>query len=108
MRPPPSLEITDEQQELLKRGKDHEDFIVNPLWMELERYLDDVVEESLDQMRGNQSHEPMVAYRMKIVWQEREAFRDRLVLFVKGPIRAKKELLQQIEEERQTYGRSAY
>jgi hypothetical protein len=108
MRPPPTFEVTDDQQEMLERGKLHEDFILNPLWREIEEYLTVVVEEALDQMRGNQSHEPMIAYRMKLVWQEREAFRDKLILYVKGPIRAKLELLKQIEEERETYGRSAY
>ena|ERR1700690_1081269 len=108
MRPPPLLEITKEEQEFLKLGTSREEFIQNPTWLDLEKYVNDVVEEALDQMRGNKSSNPVVAHRFKLVWQEREAFRDRLILFVKGPIRAKKDLLNQIEEEKKLYGRSAY
>lgn len=107
MRPPADFSITEEEQELIRIGSSREEFVQNLVWLDMEKYANDVVEEALDQMRGNQSSDPQVAHRFKLVWQEREAFRDRLILFVKGPIRAKKELLKQIEEEK-TYGRSAY
>lgn len=105
---PPVQEVSNDEQELIKTGELCEEFIQNPIWIEAEKYINGVVEEALDQMRGNQSSDPMVAHRFKLIWQEREAFRDRLILYVKGPVRAKKDLLKQIEEERETYGRSAY
>lgn len=108
MKPPPVLEITAEDQELLQKGTESEDFVQNAVWMRVEKYMVEVVEDALDQMRGNVSAEPMVGHRLNIIWREREAFRDKLILFVKGPIRAKKELLKSIEEEKQQYGRSAY
>jgi hypothetical protein len=106
MRPPATLLISEDEESLIKTGMACEEFIQQPIWKELEKYLDSVVEEALDQMRGNQSSDPAVAHRFKLVWQEREAFRDRLILYVKGPIKAKKELLLQIEEEKKN-GRSA-
>ena len=106
MRPPSILQIGEDEEALLKTGLACEEFIQQPLWLEIEKYLDNVVENALDQMRGNQSSDPAVAKHFQMIWREREAFRDRLILFVKGPIKAKKELLRQIEEEKQN-GRPA-
>ena len=107
MRPPTPISISPDEEELLKHGKDCEDFIQQPMWLKVEKFANLIVEEALEQMRGNQSSDPTVAKHFQNIWREREAFRDRLILFVKGPIRVKKELLIQIEEEKQ-YGRSAY
>ena len=107
MRAPTPISVSPDEEELLKRGKTCEEFIQQPMWLEIEKFANLVVEEALEQMRGNQSSDPVVAKHYQNVWRERESFRDRLILFVKGPIRAKKELLIQIEEEKQ-YGRSAY
>ena len=106
MRPPPNLLISEDEQELVKIGTAHEEFIQQALWLDLEKYMASVVEDAFDQMRGNASSDSAVAHRFQLIWKEREAFRDRLILFVKGPIRVKKELLKQIEEEK-TNGRSA-
>jgi hypothetical protein len=107
MKPPANLEITLDEQELIQRGTESEEFVQTPVWMRIEKELNAIVEDALDGMRGNVSADPMVGHRLNLIWREREAFRDKLILFVKGPIRAKKELLQQIEEEKK-YGRSAY
>ena len=107
MRPPAPITISQDEEELLKRAAAHEEFAQQPMWLQLEKYANLLVEEALDAMRGNVSHEPMVGHRLSLIWREREAFRDRLILFVKGPIKAKQELIRQIEEEKQ-YGRSAY
>jgi galactokinase len=111
MRPPPSLEISPEEQEIINRGTESESFVQNLMWLNMEKYLEGVVEEALDRMRENPSSDPQIARHLQAVWKEREAFRDRLILFVKGPIRAKKELLLEIEQQKEMekmYGRSAY
>ena len=111
MRPPPPLEISPEEQLIINRGTEHESFVQNGVWLEMEVYLNDVVEEALDRMRSNASSDPQVARHLQTAWKERETFRDRLILFVKGPIRAKKELLREIAEQKEReneYGRSAY
>lgn len=107
MRPPSPISISPDEEELIKKGTACEEFIQQPIWKEVEQYMNLLVEDALHQMRGNRSSNPMVAHRFKLIWQEREALRDRLILLVKGPIKARKDLLIQIEEERQ-YGQSSY
>lgn len=106
MRPPTQFQISEDEEALLKTGLACEEFIQQPLWLEIEKYANAVVDQALDSMRGNTSSDPIISRNLQLIWREREAFRDRLILFVKGPIKAKKELLRQIEEEK-TYGRSA-
>ena len=107
MRPPATITISQDEEDLLKTAIGCEEFVQHPKWREIEQFANLQVEEALDAIRGNVSHDPMVGHRLSLIWREREAFRDRLILFVKGPIKAKAELLKQIEEEKK-YGRSAY
>ena len=107
MRPPATIQISKDEEQLLKTAVACEEFVQQPKWLELEKYANLLVDDALDAIRGNVSSDPLVGHRLAIIWREREAFRDRLILYVKGPIKAKTELLKQIEEEKQ-YGRSAY
>ena len=80
MKPPPALEITAEEQELIQLGTECENFVQNPIWLRIEKELSAIVEDALDGMRGNVSAEPMVGHRLNLIWREREAFRDKLIL----------------------------
>lgn len=95
---PQKFQITEEEQEIFKIAEESESFISSPVWKRLEVFLADHVEESLDAMRGNQSSDPKVALHFERIWKEREQIRDGIIRFVKGPIKQRKELLEQIEQ----------
>lgn len=98
MRVPEPLKLSPDEQELLKLAEESEAFIQQPMWKKIEIFLKANVEEALEDMRGNQSTDPRVAHRFNLIWREREALKDSLIAFVKGPIREKRDLLDQIEQ----------
>jgi hypothetical protein len=100
MNAPEPFQLTDDERELIKLAEEAENFIIQPMWKKIEIFLNAFVQEALDDIRGNQSVEGLVALHKQRVWREREALRDSLIAFVKGPIKDKKELMQQIEEQR--------
>ena len=97
MNPEP-LRLTEDEQELLKLAKEAEDFIILPYWRNIEIFLNAFVQEALDDVRGNQSVDGMVALHKQRVWRERESLRDSLIAFVKGPLKDKQDLIDQIKE----------
>ena len=97
MRPEP-LTLSSDEQELLKLAEESESFIQHPLWKKIEIFLGANVLEALDEMRGNLSTDDRVVLHKTRVWQEREKLRDSLIAFVKGPIKDKRDLLDQIEQ----------
>jgi len=98
---PEEFRLSEDEQELLKLAEESENFTSHPMWRKIEIFLNANVEEAADQMRGNQSSEPRVAYRFQLIWREREQLRDSLIAFVKGPMKDRKDLLEQIEKLRQ-------
>jgi len=97
MRAPEQLQLSPDEQELLKLAEESKSFIRHSMWKKLEIFLQANVDEALEQMRGNRSSDPKVALHFERIWKEREQLRDSLIAFVKGPIRDEKELLEQIE-----------
>jgi hypothetical protein len=95
---PEQLVLSPDEQELLKLAEESESFIRHPLWKKIEIFLEANVQEALDDMRGNLSTDDRVCLHKARVWQEREKLRDSLIAFVKGPIKDKRELMEQIEE----------
>lgn len=95
---PEQLRLSEEEIELIKIAEESEAFVRSPVWKRLEVFLADHIEEALDSMRGNQSSDPKVALHFERIWKEREQIRDGIVRFVKGPIKQRKELLEQIEQ----------
>lgn len=95
---PERFDLTGEERELFKIAEQSEAFIASPVWKRLEVFLADHVEEGLDAMRGNQSSDPKVSLHFERIWKEREALRDGIIRFVKGPIVQRKEILEQVEQ----------
>lgn len=100
MRPNQPPPLSEDEQALLKLAEESESFIAHPLWKKIEMFLKANVEEALDSMRSNASHDPIVALHFQRIWREREQLRDSLIAFVKAPIKDRKDLLDQLEEER--------
>jgi hypothetical protein len=100
MNQPQEFKLTEDEQALLKLAAESEQFILQPMWKKIEIFLNAWVAEALDDMRGSLSSDPVVAIGFKRVWNQREILRDSLIAFVKGPIADRKELLNQIEEQR--------
>jgi hypothetical protein len=100
MNQPQEFKLTDDERALLKLAEESEQFIIFPMWKRIEIFMSAFVSEALDSMRGNVSSDPMVAKRFQLIWREREALRDSLIAFVKGPIKDRKDLLEQIEQQR--------
>src|SRR5689334_8303784 len=98
MRAPEKLRLSSDEQELLKLAEESESFIQHSMWKKLEIFLSANVEEALEQMRGNHSTDPRVALHFERIWKEREQLKDSLTAFVKGPLKDRKELLEQIEQ----------
>jgi shikimate kinase len=101
MRAPEPLKLTPDEQDLLKLAEESESFIRHPLWKKIEIFLQANVEEALEQIRSNASHDPNVALHFQRIWREREQLRDSLIVFVKAPIKEKRELMDQIEKAKQ-------
>jgi hypothetical protein len=97
---PQEFRLTEDEQALLKLAEESEQFIILPMWKKIEMFLNALPSEALDDMRANKSSDPMVAQRFQLIWKEREALRDSLIAFVKGPIKDRKELIDQIEQQR--------
>lgn len=95
---PEHLRLSEEEIELLKIAEESEAFVRSPVWKRLEAFLAEHVEEALDSIRGNASSDPRVSFHFERIWKEREQLRDGVVLFVKGPIKRRKELLEQLEK----------
>ena len=98
MNAPMGFQLTDDERALLKLAEESEQFILLPMWKRIEIFLNAFVQEALDDVRGNQSADGMVALHKQRVWREREQLRDSVIAFVKGPIKDRKELLEQIKE----------
>src|SRR5262249_20819337 len=97
---PEAFRLTEEEQELLKLAAESDAFIAMPMWKRIEIFLNANVEEAKDNIRGNISSVPQVAMNFTRIWQQREKLRDELIAFVKGPIKDRKDLLDQIEQAR--------
>src|SRR5215475_14203775 len=98
MNPPEQLRLTDDEKALLKLAEESQQFIQLPMWKKIELFLNAWVNEALDEMRGNISTDGSVALHKQRIWRERESLRDSLIAFVKGPIKDRKDLLDQIEK----------
>lgn len=107
MNAPELFQLTDDEKALLKLAEESDQFIILPMWKRIEIFLSAFVQEALDDIRGNQSADGLVAMHKQRVWTEREKLRDSLIAFVKGPIKDRKDLLEQIEQQRKE-GRLIY
>ena len=100
MNQPQPLRLTEDELALLKLAEESEQFILQPMWKKIEIFLNANVEEAKDAIRGNVSADGNVALHLQRVWTQRERLRDELIAFVKGPIKDKKDLLEQLEQAR--------
>ena len=94
---PEEFNLSDEKA-LLALAGEADEFIRLPFWKRIEIFLNAWVSEALDEMRGNVSEKGEVALHKQRIWRERESLRDSLIAFVKGPIKDRKDLLDQIEK----------
>jgi len=101
MRPPEEFQLSDDEKALLALAAEADEFIRLPFWKRIEIFLNAWVSEALDDMRGNVSEKGDVALHKQRIWRERESLRDSLIAFVKGPVKDRKDLLDQIEKLRQ-------
>jgi len=97
MRPPQRFELTEDEQQLIKFADESEQFVILPMWKRIEQKLNEWVEEALDEIRGNISTDGLVALHKQRIWKEREHLRDSLITFVKGPIKRRTDLMEEIE-----------
>lgn len=96
---PHDMPFSPEEIELLEIAKDCEEFCSTPMWQKLEKFMAGMVEEMESAMRGNHSSNPVISHNLRIKWRERELLRDRITNFVKGPLAAKKQILEDLQEE---------
>jgi hypothetical protein len=95
---PQEFNLNEDEKALLSMGVEAEEFIRQPYWKRVEIFLNALVSEALDDMRGNASSDGDVALHKQRIWREREHLRDSLIAFVKSPIRDRKELMEQVEK----------
>lgn len=100
MNAPELFQLSDDEKALLKLAEESEQFIILPLWKKIDIFLNAWTQEALDDIRGNKSTDDRVALHKQRVFTERENLRDSLIAFVKSPIKDRKELLEQIEQQR--------
>lgn len=101
MKAPEPLILSPDEQDLLKLAEESESFVQHPMWKKIEIFLEANVQEALNDMRGSLSTDDRVCLHKTRVWQEREKLRDSMIAFVKGPIRDKRDLMEQIEKAKQ-------
>lgn len=97
---PHEMPFSQEEIEVLELAKECEEFCVLGMWRKLEKYLNALVDEQQEAMRGNVSSDPVISHNLQLKWKEREYVRDKLVNFIKGPIVIKKQILEQLEMEK--------
>ena len=96
---PHEMPFSPDEIEILEVAKECEEFVVTPMWRKLEKFLSGMVEEMESAMMGNHSSNPVISHNLRIKWMERQLLRDRITNFVKGPLAAKKQILEQLQEE---------
>ncbi len=94
------IELEKSEQEVISAANELQATLHSQGWQRILKWMDDYIELEREDMEGNISTDPQLAYRLQLRWKERKLMKSSLMDVIQETLDAKKEVLVLIAKSR--------